>query len=228
MVRAARGGRVPLRRPGACVLSRRTRTHCPTRSGPSTCSSATTPAACSRSGGCTPWDAAAGSTHPRHRHLPLPPRIPPRRAEGCVMSDIERDVPAPFRLPAGGRIDRGTTHRFTFGGTDADRPPRRHPGVGAARPRCAPDGHQHQAGSAPRDRGGVGGGPEQPRPGRGAVPRADAAGDHDRADRRARRARHPRPGAARRRGGLRPLRRPPRARRPARGGGGTDRPRPPR
>ena len=32
------------------------------------------------------------------------------------MSDIERDVPAPFRLPAGGRIDRGTTHRFTFGG----------------------------------------------------------------------------------------------------------------
>jgi sarcosine oxidase, subunit alpha len=32
------------------------------------------------------------------------------------MSDIERDVPAPFRLPAGGRIDRGTNHRFTFGG----------------------------------------------------------------------------------------------------------------
>ena len=32
------------------------------------------------------------------------------------MSDIERDVPAPFRLPAGGRIDRATNHRFTFRG----------------------------------------------------------------------------------------------------------------
>ncbi len=34
------------------------------------------------------------------------------------MSEIEKDLPAPaaFRLPTGGRIDRGTTHRFTFAG----------------------------------------------------------------------------------------------------------------
>ena len=35
------------------------------------------------------------------------------------MSEIDNDVAAsaaPYRLPTGGRIDRGTTHRFTFGG----------------------------------------------------------------------------------------------------------------
>jgi sarcosine oxidase subunit alpha len=32
------------------------------------------------------------------------------------MNEIEKDGAAPFRLPAGGRIDRDTTHRFTFGG----------------------------------------------------------------------------------------------------------------
>ena len=162
---------------------------------------------------------------PRHRHLPLPPCLPPRRAEAgtCHERDRERRrgaVPAAHRRP-----DRPRRHPpVHLRRTDADRPPRRHPGVGAARPRRAPDGYQHQARPAPRDRGSLGGGPEQPRPGRGAVPRADAAGHHHRADRRARGARHPRPGPARRRAGLRPLRRPPRARRPARGRRGADRP----
>jgi sarcosine oxidase subunit alpha len=32
------------------------------------------------------------------------------------MSEIEKDGAAPYRLPTGGRIDRGTTLRFTFGG----------------------------------------------------------------------------------------------------------------
>ena len=35
------------------------------------------------------------------------------------MSEIDNDVAAPvapYRLPTGGRIDRGITHRFTFGG----------------------------------------------------------------------------------------------------------------
>ena len=32
------------------------------------------------------------------------------------MSEIEKDGAAPYRLPTGGRVDRGTTLRFTFGG----------------------------------------------------------------------------------------------------------------
>ena len=32
------------------------------------------------------------------------------------MSEIDNDAAAPYRLPAGGRIDRDTTYRFTFGG----------------------------------------------------------------------------------------------------------------
>ncbi len=32
------------------------------------------------------------------------------------MSEIDKDGAAPYRLPTGGRIDRGTTLRFTFGG----------------------------------------------------------------------------------------------------------------
>ena len=33
-----------------------------------------------------------------------------------IANEIDKDVAAPYRLPTGGRIDRGTTHRFTFGG----------------------------------------------------------------------------------------------------------------
>ncbi len=62
MVRAARRGRVPLRRAGARRLPAEPRRRWTTASGPSTCSSATTPRACSASAGRTPPAAAAGST----------------------------------------------------------------------------------------------------------------------------------------------------------------------
>jgi sarcosine oxidase subunit alpha len=32
------------------------------------------------------------------------------------MTEIDKGLPAPYRLPTGGRIDRATTYRFTFGG----------------------------------------------------------------------------------------------------------------
>ena len=46
----------------------------------------------------------------RHRHLPIPRRLPHGRAEA---GDL---VTAPYRTPAGGRIDRGTQYEFTFDG----------------------------------------------------------------------------------------------------------------
>ena len=46
----------------------------------------------------------------RHRHLPIPRRLPHGRAEAGDLDD--RAVPH----PSGGRIDRGTRHEFTFDG----------------------------------------------------------------------------------------------------------------
>src|SRR5688572_22483056 len=109
LVRAARGDRVPLRRAGPRRLPRR-------------------PGRAHRRGmGALPvlprqpQGPVRGAVEPlrgmpplvqrgaRHRHLPVPRRLPPRRAPpGDLMSD--------FRIPAGGRIDRATTYRFTFGG----------------------------------------------------------------------------------------------------------------
>ena len=56
---------------------------------------------------------------PRHRHLPLRARVPPRRAEaGDPMSELASESTAQhsFRTPAGGRVDRATTLAFTFDG----------------------------------------------------------------------------------------------------------------
>src|SRR5690242_14305195 len=47
-----------------------------------------------------------------HSHLPIPRRVPPRRAEA------EPLVTAPFRTAGGGRIDRTITLDFTFGGKE--------------------------------------------------------------------------------------------------------------
>src|SRR3954467_12102923 len=46
----------------------------------------------------------------RHRHLPVPRRLPHRRAEAGDR------VTAPFRTPVGGRIDRSSQYEFTFDG----------------------------------------------------------------------------------------------------------------
>ena len=112
----------------------RTRPRCRTSSGRTTSSSATTPRAGSPSGGTTATAAAAGSTRPRHRHLPLRARLPPRRAEA---GDLVTAMSLPHR--------RGRPHR-----------PRHHPRVhlrrAAASPvtpatpsprRCSPSG-RHQ------------------------------------------------------------------------------------
>ena len=48
----------------------------------------------------------------RHRHLPIPQRLPLGRAEA---DDI---VNAPFRTRQGGRIDRDTSYTFTFDGRE--------------------------------------------------------------------------------------------------------------
>ena len=155
------------------------------------------PRACSPSAGCTPPAAAAGST---------PSATPPPTASTASTASTSRsrltqrddmtDSGAVPRPPAAGST-AAPPCEFTFNGQQPDRAPGRHPGLGAARPRRAPDRHQHQAGPAPRDRRGLGRGPERAGPDRGAVPGADAAGHHGRAVRRAGRPRHPRPGPAR-------------------------------
>ena len=168
--------------------TRRTRPRCPTRSGPSTCSSATTPKGLF----AERWMPRRRlpplvQRDPRHRHLPLPARLPPRRAEaGDLMSEIERRrgaVPAADRRP-----DRPRRHPpVHLRRTDAHRPPRRHPGLGAARQRRAPDRPPASSWAGPAASRRPGRRTRTPGAGRGAVPRADAAGHHRRAVRRARR-----------------------------------------
>ena len=51
---------------------------------------------------------------PRHRHLPLRERLPPRRSQAG--DPVTTSTPETFRTPDGGRIDRGTTLEFTFNG----------------------------------------------------------------------------------------------------------------
>src|ERR671915_1599362 len=109
VVRAARGSRVPLRRAGPRGL--------PGRPG----------GAHRRAVGALPvlprhpQGPVRGALEPlrrvpplvqrgaRHGPLPFPRGLPPRRASpGDLMSE--------FRVPSGGRIDRSTACRFTFGG----------------------------------------------------------------------------------------------------------------
>src|SRR6478752_271991 len=52
--------------------------------------------------------------NPRHCHLPLRERVPPRRAQAG--DPVTSPAPETFRTPDGGRIDRGTTIEFTFNG----------------------------------------------------------------------------------------------------------------
>ncbi|WP_452465169.1 2Fe-2S iron-sulfur cluster-binding protein [Nonomuraea recticatena] len=121
-----------------------------------------------------------------------------------------------MRRENGGRIDRGTTLRFTFDGSEYTG----HPGDTLASALLA-NGVRQVATSVklgrPRGIVSAGGGAQRGRADRGALPRADAARHHRRAVRRTGRHQPSRPGQAGHRARPRPLRRRPRAlRRPGR------------
>ena len=119
------------------------------------------PKGSSPNGGATAPAAGAGSTP-----FGTPP---PTDSTACTAwtSRNRQSVNAPFRTPAA--VASTATPRFTFAG-GTDRPRRRHPGLGTARQRHAPDQHQHQARPAPRHHRGLGRGHRQPGPDRGAIP----------------------------------------------------------
>ena len=203
-VRAPRGDRVRLRRPGPRRLPRRPGRAVRRGVGRSTSSSATTP----RAAFAERWSHSHRlpplvQRGPRHRHLPLRERLPPRPAP----TDDDRRAGDPmttFRTAAGGRIDRGTTSSSP---STASRSPAT-PATPWPR-RCSRTAAHQIATSVKlgRPRGitaAVGRGPERPGADRGALPRADAAGHDRRALRRARRRRPAGPGPAGRTADTRP------------------------
>ena len=90
-----------------------TRPRCPTRMGRSTSSSATTPRAASPSAGCHSRRLPPlVQRRPRHRHLPVPRRLPPRASRSRSTCDEHQRTGS----PTGGRIDRAPRCASPFDG----------------------------------------------------------------------------------------------------------------
>ena len=124
--------------------------------------------------GCRAWLVVdAQHAHPRDRRRRRSPRS---KAGARAMSS------QPFRLAAGGLIDRRQPLRFTLRRQDAHRLCRRHAGLGAARQRRPPGRPLVQVSSPARHPDGRLRGAE--RAGRAAQRRA-ARAEHPRDDRRA-------------------------------------------
>ena len=171
VVRAARRDRVPLRRPGPRGLPRGPERPDATRSGPSTCSSATTPRARSPSGGRTAAAAAVVQRRPRHRDLrgprglhrtptrarPSPAAVAPRSRRPPMTAAPPLPPPRHDRRPHRPRSALLTLHRRRRSST-SDTPATRSP------PRCSPTAGSASAtpSTAGRPRGIMAAGVEEP------------------------------------------------------------------